>query len=46
MTNRHRIWTIGFVVGGTLAGAAGAQYMIMDMVANRVIQKYQSSEVQ
>jgi hypothetical protein len=43
MVKRKRLWIAGLVVGGTLAGAAGAQYMIMDIVANRVIEKYQTS---
>jgi hypothetical protein len=43
MANNKRIRSIALVAGVTLAGAAGAQYMIMDMVANRVIQKYQTA---
>ena len=31
------------VVGSTLTGVADAQYPIMDMIANKVIQKYQTS---
>ena len=31
------------VVGFAFAGAADAQYPVMDMVANKVIQKYQTS---
>jgi hypothetical protein len=38
-----RAWVIGLAVGATVAGTVGAQYMIMDMVANRVIQKYQNA---
>ena len=36
------IWLIS-VVAGITAGIAYAQYPILDMVASRVIQKYQSS---
>jgi hypothetical protein len=43
MVKNKRLWIAGLAVGGTLAGAAGAQYMIMDIVANRVIEKYQTS---
>jgi hypothetical protein len=39
---KKRIWLIS-VVAGITAGIAYAQYPILDMVAGRVIQKYQTS---
>ena len=39
---KKRFWSIS-VVAGITAGIAYAQYPIMDMVADRVVQKYQSS---
>ena len=39
---KKRFWLISAVAGIT-AGIAYAQYPILDMVAGRVIQKYQSS---
>ncbi len=36
-------WLLAAVPALAFAGAALAQYPIMDMVANKVIQKYQSS---
>jgi hypothetical protein len=38
-----RIWTMLAVVAAFAAGVAYAQYPIMDMVAQKVVQKYQSS---
>ncbi len=38
-----RYWLAAGLVPLTLAGAAFAQYPIMDKVANKVIEKYQSS---
>ena len=38
-----RFWLFATVSALLLAGVASAQYPIMDMVAQRVIQKYQSS---
>ena len=39
---KARFWLIGAVAGVTL-GIAYAQYPVLDMVADRVVQKYQSS---
>ena len=39
---KKRIWLIS-VVAGITAGIAYAQYPILDMLAGRVIQKYQTS---
>ena len=36
-------WVLAAVPALTLAGVALAQYPIMDMVANKVIQKYQNA---
>ena len=40
---RKRIWLLGVVPVAFVAGVAFAQYPIMNMVADKVIQKYQSS---
>jgi hypothetical protein len=39
---KMRFWSIS-IVAGIMAGVAYAQYPILDMVAGKVIQKYQSS---
>jgi hypothetical protein len=39
---KMRFWSIS-IVAGIIAGVAYAQYPILDMVAGKVIQKYQSS---
>ena len=39
---KTRFWLVS-IVAGIMAGIAYAQYPILDMVAGRVIQKYQSS---
>ncbi len=39
----NRTWVIAVVAAGISASVAYAQYPIMDMVADKVIQKYQSS---
>ena len=41
-----RFWLIPVVVACFAAGIAYAQYPILDMVAGRVVQKYQSSSCQ
>ena len=38
-----RSWLLVAVSASVIAGVAYAQYPIMDMVANRVIQKYQNA---
>ncbi len=40
---RKRFWLLGVVPVAFVAGVAFAQYPIMNMVADKVIQKYQSS---
>ena len=39
---KTRFW-LASIVAGIVAGIAYAQYPILDMVADRVVQKYQSS---
>ena len=40
---RTRFWLIGVAPAAFFAGAAVAQYPIMDMIAQRVIETYQTS---
>ena len=40
---RTRFWILGLVAAAFFAGTAVAQYPIMDMIAQKVIQKYQTS---
>ncbi len=40
---KKRLWMLAAVPVALCAGIATAQYPLVDMVANRVIQKYQSS---
>ena len=39
----NRTWVVAAVAASFAAGIADAQYPVMDAVANKVIQKYQSS---
>ena len=37
------VWLFAMVLGLLFVGVAGAQYPLLDMVANKVIQKYQAA---
>ncbi len=40
---KTKIWALAAVLALVFAGVALAQYPVMDMVANKVIQKYQNA---